>query len=211
MFRNPPKPPIPRSILQRLIKVWGVGGGRGGAKRGGQKLEYHDPETGEVYSRRRYEQSSKTGGLTYEEVALRRRVRETKNYETRSSVVYDERFGTLLAHYVKAQQTTKREAIKKDSPFWQALQDLTTRGSSPDTRKARALVLFGLRKPHWRQPIGQSPEPAPVQLTEWEKAHIKATYTPAPAPFSRGVREPVLSTSTRQRRKKGRQHPRHSQ
>jgi hypothetical protein len=171
-------------------------------------LKYRDPETGETYSRRRVEQSDKLGGVTYEEAALRNRVREVQNYETHAPVVYDERFGILLALYTKANHTTKREAIKEGSPFWQALKDLTTRGTGPDTRKAKALVTFGLRKAFWRQAVGKSPEPAPVQLTDWERQHIKDTYVPAPEPFAKTGREAVLSGRSRSRRKKGRAHPR---
>lgn len=207
MQRNPPRLPLDPSLESRLIRQW-TGGGKGKQK----TLRFFDPDTGTTYSRRQVEQSFSLGGVTFEETALRHKVQQIRNFETRRPMAYDERFGTLLARYVKAQGITKKEATRTGSIFWERLRDLTRSGTSPETRKARALVEFGLRKPNWRQPVGMSPEPAPVQLTRFEQAHIAATYTPAPAPFtSEGERAPVYTSSRRaSKKKKGRAHPRRS-
>jgi hypothetical protein len=116
---------------------------------------YVDPLTKRTFSARQV--LKVTTGYTPEQLAVERRFQRSGAKDA------GENLERLIVSYQAAASLTRKRLLPRskvvapDSPFWQALRDLRAQDDRPTGRKARALVLLGLRDPESKVRVGHSP------------------------------------------------------
>lgn len=133
---------------------------------------YRNDRTGEVISRRQYdERFGRAAGTTYERLAKQHAAQQRRVQKLgptglpagRPQVKYTgpmNRYNELVSAYIDHKRAqgitlTRRQARQSDE-LKRIVRDLKTRSDAPGSRKTKALELLGRRDPSWRFRVGDT-------------------------------------------------------